>query len=167
MTNPIDTAHDYVTILVEVGGTCPDIDSDVVAVAALSFAMSELASVHLNKDADGNVEAGVLSAITDIAVNYAKAKGCDDPWDAMRKEYEHAKAKHGDHTFDNPDMPWDQKYMALAEEVGEVAAAQTYDNANDTGHQAHLIEEIIQVAGLAAAWITAVAEDLNLEEASK
>ena len=167
MNHPIDTAHDYVTILEEVSGIFPSLDSDVAAVAALSFAMAQLASAHLNKDADDNAEAGVLAAITATAVTYAKMKGCDDPWDAMRKEYEHAKAKHGDPTFDNPDMPFDQKYMALAEEVGEVAAAQTYDNADDTGHQAHLVEEIIQVAGLAAAWIAGIVEVHNSEEESK
>lgn len=166
MNSPIDTAHTYVTTMKEMHGV-PPIEGDVSAVATFSFAMSELADAHYSDALGSDHEAGVLAAITAAAAAYAKSKGCDDPWDAMRKEYEHAKAKHGDHTFDNPDMPFDQKYMALAEEVGEVAAAQTYDNAADTGHQAHLIEEIIQVGGLAAAWIAGIVEVHDSEEESK
>ena len=89
------------------------------------------------------------------AIRYAEWLGIDDVWQAMRDEYAHAKAKHGDNTFDNPNMDNVLKYMAIVEEVGEVAAAQTYDNLEDTGHKAHLLEEVVQVAGLACAWLAA------------
>ncbi len=44
-------------------------------------------------------------------------------------------------------------FYALAEEVGEVAASLTYDNANTTGHNADLISEVTQVGALALAWL--------------
>lgn len=45
------------------------------------------------------------------------------------------------------------RFYALAEEVGEVAAALTYDNANSTGHNADTIAEVTQVGALALAWL--------------
>lgn len=53
------------------------------------------------------------------------------------------------------DGPTDEnRFYALAEEVGEVAASLTYDNAQGTGHNANTIAEITQVGALALAWLT-------------
>jgi len=53
------------------------------------------------------------------------------------------------------DGPTDEnRFYALAEEVGEVCAAFTYDNKADTGHNADLISEVTQVGALALAWLT-------------
>lgn len=52
------------------------------------------------------------------------------------------------------DGPTDElRFYALAEEVGEVAASLTYDNANSTGHNADTIAEVTQVGALALAWL--------------
>ena len=48
----------------------------------------------------------------------------------------------------------ENRFYALAEEVGEVCAALTYDNKADTGHNADLISEVTQVGALALAWLT-------------
>lgn len=106
-------------------------------------------NTHLKND---NTIFPFLMRVNAVAVQYAIAIGCPDPWVAQQAEYDRAKAKHGDHTLDNPDLDERTKYMALAEEVGEVAAALTYDNDDDTGHNADLTAEVIQIAGLAAAW---------------
>ena len=57
-------------------------------------------------------------------------------------------------TLDSDGHTNETRFYALAEEVGEVAAALTYDNTQDTGHNADLISEVIQVGGLALAWLS-------------
>ena len=47
----------------------------------------------------------------------------------------------------------ESRFYALAEEVGEVAASLTYDNAQSTGHNADTIAEVTQVGALALAWL--------------
>jgi hypothetical protein len=85
--------------------------------------------------------------------------GVENPLELFKAEFEAAKRKHPGHTFDLTEVPDLDKYWALAEEVGEVAAALTYDNTNDTGHQADLIKEITQVGGLALAWLISYQKD--------
>lgn len=92
-----------------------------------------------------------LFAVASISHDWLRVLGVERPWDAMRTEYDRAKAKHGDMTLDNPEMSEPLKYFTLIEEVGEVARALTYDRE----HAGGLIEEITQVGGLALAWATA------------
>lgn len=51
------------------------------------------------------------------------------------------------------------RLYALVEEIGEVAAALTYDNDVETGHNAQLEDEAIQVVALALAWATRYVKD--------
>ena len=72
---------------------------------------------------------------------------------AFVAEYERAAAKHPGMTLDCDGHTDESRFYALAEEVGEVAAALTYDNANSTGHNVDLIAEVTQVGALALAWL--------------
>lgn len=80
--------------------------------------------------------------------------GVADPAADFNAEYELAAVKHPGMTLDCDGPTNENRFYALAEEVGEVAAALTYDNAQDTGHNANLISEVIQVGGLALAWLS-------------
>ena len=80
--------------------------------------------------------------------------GVEDPAAAFVAEWERAAVKHPGMTLDC-DGPTDElRFYALAEEVGEVAASLTYDNASGTGHNADTIAEVTQVGALAIAWLT-------------
>ena len=80
--------------------------------------------------------------------------GVEDPAAAFVAEWERAAVKHPGMTLDC-DGPTDElRFYALAEEVGEVAASLTYDNASGTGHNADTIAEVTQVGALALAWLT-------------
>lgn len=70
--------------------------------------------------------------------------------DAIQAEAIRAHNKHGKNSLVNPNMHWSLKLAALMEEVGEVAHELTYD-INDS--KSDLVKELIQVAGLAAAWV--------------
>lgn len=77
-----------------------------------------------------------------------------EPTAAFVAEWERAAVKHPGMTLDC-DGPTDElRFYALAEEVGEVAASLTYDNAKGTGHNADTIAEVTQVGALALAWLT-------------
>lgn len=88
----------------------------------------------------------------------------EDPMELYKQEFEAAKRKHAGRTFDLPEVPDGDKYWALAEEVGEVAAALTYDNSDETGHKAELIKEIVQVGALALAWMVAIDKENEWHE---
>lgn len=77
----------------------------------------------------------------------------EDPAVEMVREYVRAAEKHPGMTLDSDNHTNESRYYALAEEVGEVAAALTYDNEDVTGHNADIIKEAIQVGGLALAWL--------------
>lgn len=79
--------------------------------------------------------------------------GVHNPAEEFIDEYTKASAKHPGMTLDSDQHTNESRFYALAEEVGEVCAALTYDNAKDTGHNADLISEVIQVGGLALAWL--------------
>lgn len=69
-----------------------------------------------------------------------------DVWE----EYHSAVAKHGIlRTPANPALDVRDSYIILAEEVGEVARAMTYDNGNDV----ELDKELVQVATMAIAML--------------
>lgn len=83
----------------------------------------------------------------------------DDPAAAFISEYERAAAKHPGMTLDSDKHSDESRYYALAEEVGEVCAALTYDNKAATGHNSDLISEVTQVGALAIAWLVRFEED--------
>lgn len=80
--------------------------------------------------------------------------GVEDFEEQFVAEYERAAAKHPGMTLESDSHSDETRFYALAEEVGEVAASLTYDNANSTGHMADTIAETIQVGALALAWLT-------------
>lgn len=88
-----------------------------------------------------------------------RSLGVDDPASAFTAEYELAAAKHPGMTLDSDKHTDESRYYALAEEVGEVCAALTYDNEAATGHNANLVNEVIQVGGLALAWLMRYEEE--------
>lgn len=77
----------------------------------------------------------------------------EDPAAAFVAEWERAAAKHPGMTLDCDGHTDETRFYALAEEVGEVAASLTYDNAQGTGHNADTIAEVTQVGALALAWL--------------
>nr|DAV09674.1 MAG TPA: hypothetical protein [Caudoviricetes sp.] len=79
--------------------------------------------------------------------------GVADPAADFNAEYARAAAKHPGMTLDCDGPTNENRFYALAEEVGEVCAALTYDNKADTGHNSDLISEVTQVGGLAIAWL--------------
>lgn len=74
-------------------------------------------------------------------------------------EYLRAAEKHSGMTLECEGHTDATRLYALVEEIGEVAAALTYDNDVETGHNAHLEEEAIQVVALALAWATRYIKD--------
>lgn len=82
-----------------------------------------------------------------------------DPAAEFNAEYERAATKHPGMTLDSDKHSDDSRYYALAEEVGEVCAALTYDNKAATGHNSDLISEVTQVGALAIAWLLRFEED--------
>lgn len=98
--------------------------------------------------------AGSLRFIAADAASILIGLGVEDPAAAFVAEWERAAVKHPGMTLD-ADGPTDEnRFYALAEEVGEVAASLTYDNAQGTGHGADTIAEVTQVGALALAWLT-------------
>ena len=95
-----------------------------------------------------------LSRMVEDAILLLHWLDVDDPVGEFLAEYERAAKKHPGMTLDSDGHTDESRFYALAEEVGEVAAALTYDNAQDTGHNADLISEVVQVGALALAWLT-------------
>lgn len=79
--------------------------------------------------------------------------GVTSPEEEFLAEYGRAAKKHPGMTLDSDKHTNESRFYALAEEVGEVCAALTYDNKADTGHNSDLISEVTQVGGLAIAWL--------------
>ena len=103
-----------------------------------------------------NAEIEMVYHLRDIAVGAAimlRSLGVENPAVAFVDEYAKASAKHPGMTLDSDQHTNESRFYALAEEVGEVCAALTYDNKADTGHNSDLISEVTQVGGLAIAWL--------------
>lgn len=98
--------------------------------------------------------AGALRAIAADAATALFDLGVKSPVAAFVAEWERAAVKHPGMTLECDGHTDESRFYALAEEVGEVAAALTYDNTNATGHNADLIAEVTQVGALALAWLT-------------
>lgn len=95
-----------------------------------------------------------LSRMVEDAILLLHWLNVDDPVAEFLAEYKRAAVKHPGMTLDCDGHTDESRFYALAEEVGEVAAALTYDNAQSTGHNASLVSEATQVGGLALAWLT-------------
>ena len=110
-----------------------------------------------NQMTEANRRGNIVDALRSIAIDAASPLfdfGVEDPAAAFVAEWERAAVKHPGMTLDADGHTDESRFYALAEEVGEVAAALTYDNAQDTGHNADLIAEVTQVGALALAWLT-------------
>lgn len=116
-----------------------------------------IVEIEKSPDRSDGANSDVAYCLTDIAagsVALLQQVGVSDPAAAFVDEYAKAAVKHPGMTLDSDSHTDESRFYALAEEVGEVCAALTYDNAKDTGHNADLISEVIQVGGLALAWLT-------------
>ena len=109
--------------------------------------------LRLRKIIDGNAKNALIRVVSESILLLIHLD-VEDPAAAFVAEYERAAVKHPGMTLDC-DGPTDElRFYALAEEVGEVAASLTYDNAQGTGHGADTIAEVTQVGALALAWLT-------------
>lgn len=138
-------------------------DSMLHSVSRWHLRLALIGSAIIGKNANGevtpeikrrNIITGALREIAADAASTLFDLGVEDPAEAFVTEWERAAVKHPGMTLDC-DGPTDElRFYALAEEVGEVAASLTYDNAQGTGHNANTIAEVTQVGALALAWLT-------------
>ena len=135
----------------------------VIPLTALGFWFSDLSQVYLTILPDRDLEVEdpeaislrkTLRSVAWWAAALLGRLGVSDPSAALVAEYERAAVKHPGMTLDADGHTDETRFYALAEEVGEVAAALTYDNTSSTGHSADLISEVTQVGALALAWAT-------------
>lgn len=145
-------------------------DSTLHSVSRWHLRLALIGSAIISKNANGevtpeikrrNVITGALREIAADAASILFDYGVEDPAAAFVAEWERAAAKHPGMTLDCDGHTDETRFYALAEEVGEVAAALTYDNAQDTGHNADTIAEVTQVGALALAWFTRYQEGEN------
>ena len=71
--------------------------------------------------------------------------------DAVQAEAIRARAKHGERTVLNREMPAGEKVAILGEEFGEVCRALTYDQ-----DRTKLVGELIQVASVSLLWVESI-----------
>jgi len=121
--------------------------------ATLAQQMHDYEVTHGTLSARSSLAESSLKGIARDATRFLNRLGVTYPGWAFRDEYERAAAKHPGMTLDAGGHTDENRFYALAEEVGEVCAALTYDNAQDTGHNADLISEVTQVGALALAWL--------------
>lgn len=103
-----------------------------------------------------------LSRMVEDAALLLHFLGVTDPVGEFLAEYERAAKKHPGMTLDSDKHTNESRFYALAEEVGEVCAALTYDNKEATGHNSDLISEVTQVGGLAIAWLIRYRDEVEL-----
>lgn len=137
-------------------------DSMLHSVSRWHLRLALIGSAIIGKNANGevtpeikrrNVITGALREIAADAASTLFDYGVEDPAALFVAEWERAAVKHPGMTLDCDGPTDENRFYALAEEVGEVCAALTYDNAQDTGHNADLISEVTQVGALALAWL--------------
>ena len=133
-----------------IGSWCEDLGVIVRAIRLLNGTVEEAAMRSAVKEC---IEMR-LSYIAGQASALLARFGVEDPTAAFVAEYERAAVKHPGMTLDCDGHTDESRFYALAEEVGEVAASLTYDNAQGTGHNADTIAEVTQVGALALAWLT-------------
>lgn len=110
-------------------------------------------TLHLRKIIDGKIKNALTCVVTESILLLIHLD-VEDPAAAFVAEWERAAVKHPGMTLDCDGPTDENRFYALAEEAGEVAASLTYDNANSTGHGADTIAEVTQVGALALAWLT-------------
>ena len=129
----------------------------VLPLTAVGFWHADLSRVALRIDDGHGLRAAMSHYLRTIAW-WASALltnlGVEDPAALFVAEYERAAIKHPGMTLDCDGHTDETRFYALAEEVGEVAASLTYDNAEGTGHNADTVTEVTQVGALALAWLT-------------
>lgn len=126
-------------------------------ISSLGFSIGRLAYANLQRANTApyyNSIRSKLEYVAKDAMEFLFNYGVEDFGEVFVAEYERAVNKHPGMTLDCDGHTEETRFYALAEEVGEVAASLTYDNANSTGHNADTIAEITQVGALALAWLT-------------
>ncbi len=118
--------------------------------------------IHGSESLYGELEFELSRMVEDAAL-LLHFLGLTDPVGEFLAEYERASKKHPGMTLDCDGPTNENRFYALAEEVGEVCAALTYDNKAATGHNSDLISEVTQVGGLAIAWLLRY-QDGNIDE---
>lgn len=124
---------------------------------SLGFSVEQLADANLRRADTTQYRSSIRSKLEFIAMDameFLLYYGVEDFGEVFVAEYERAAVKHPGMTLDADGHKEETRFYALAEEVGEVAASLTYDNAHSTGHNADTIAEITQVGALALAWLT-------------
>lgn len=124
---------------------------------SLGFSVEKLVSIGRKGGDTAPHHNSVRSKLEFIAIGAMELLlhyGVEDFGEVFVAEYERAATKHPGMTLDCDGPKEETRFYALAEEVGEVAASLTYDNAEDTGHNADTIAEAAQVGALALAWLT-------------
>lgn len=121
-----------------------------VALRSILWTMSYL-PLDGDREASGTPDPGKL--LGDISAVVVQALLPEETvLEDLLAEYRRAALKHPGMTLDSDNHTDTSRFMALAEEVGEVAACLTYDNDCPTGHNSDLEDEALQVAALALAW---------------
>lgn len=110
-------------------------------------------TLHLRKIIDSKAKNALIRVVAESILLLIHLD-VEDPAAAFVAEWERAAIKHPGMTLDCDGPTDENRFYALAEEVGEVAASLTYDNAKGTGHNADTIAEVTQVGALALAWLT-------------
>nr|DAE82213.1 MAG TPA: hypothetical protein [Caudoviricetes sp.] len=126
-------------------------------IGSLGFSIERLKAAELQRADTTPYHNSIRSKLEFIAMDAMELLlhyGVEDFGEVLVAEYERAAAKHPGMTLDCDGHTDESRFYALAEEVGEVAASLTYDNANSTGHNADTIAEVTQVGALALAWLT-------------
>lgn len=126
-------------------------------ISSLGFSIGRLAYANLQRANTApyyNSIRSKLEYVATDAMEFLFNYGVEDFGEVFVAEYERAVSKHPGMTLDCDGHTEETRFYALAEEVGEVAASLTYDNANSTGHNVDTIAEITQVGALALAWLT-------------
>ena len=113
---------------------------------------------HFRLACTRRIERHLVSVVTN-ATCFLRDLGVGDPAAAFVAEWERAAIKHPGMTLDCDGPTDENRFYALAEEVGEVAASLTYDNTSGTGHNADTIAEVTQVGALALAWLVRYQEE--------
>ena len=125
-------------------------------IGSLGFSIEHLTDANLQRADTTPHHNSIRSKLEFIAMDAMELLlhyGVEDFGEVFCVEYERAAVKHPGMTLDCDGPTDENRFYALAEEVGEVAASLTYDNANSTGHNANTIAEVTQVGALALAWL--------------
>lgn len=148
----------------EIAKIVPGVDeSRIVHLARINSRLGAIGFAHdarygrHRRTTDPELHHSMMVALETIAASAARllvSYGVEDPVAAFVAEYERAAVKHPGMTLDCDGHTDETRFYALAEEVGEVAASLTYDNAQGTGHNVNTIAEVTQVGALALAWLT-------------